>query len=225
MANRNSLSASDHALVSDAVAAAEALSNGEIVTIAAQESDHYGDVAWAIAGLAALTALLIVSLFPVHYLGVIDWLAGGWSGIAALPYWALFIAAALKFFAVRVLLLWRPLLFWLIPPPIKHMRVRRRAVNLFNVSTNHRTAGRTGILLYLSMREHRAEIVADEAIAELVDPTVWGEAMAALIDHVRSGRPGAGMAEAVRQMGAVLAQHFPKSESDHNELPDRLIEL
>jgi putative membrane protein len=29
----------------------------------------------------------------------------------------------------------------------------------------------------------------------------------------------------VRQVGAVLAEHFPKSHSDTNELPDRLIEL
>ena len=34
--------------------------------------------------------------------------------------------------------------------------------------------------------------------------------MAALIEHVRAGRPGEGMAEAVRQMGVVLADHFPK---------------
>ena len=34
-----------------------------------------------------------------------------------------------------------------------------------------------------------------------------------------------GMAEAVRQMGVVLAEHFPKGSENPNELPDRLIEL
>jgi putative membrane protein len=33
------------------------------------------------------------------------------------------------------------------------------------------------------------------------------------------------MAEAVRRMGIVLAEHFPKSDGNPNELPDRLIEL
>jgi putative membrane protein len=49
--------------------------------------------------------------------------------------------------------------------------------------------------------------------------------MAALIAAVKQGRPGDGMAEAVAQIGKVLAEHFPRSEGDTNELPDRLIEL
>jgi putative membrane protein len=58
-----------------------------------------------------------------------------------------------------------------------------------------------------------------------VPQEIWGEAMAALVAAVRDGRPGDGMAEAVRQIGLVLAEHFPKSRADTNELPDRLIEL
>jgi putative membrane protein len=104
-------------------------------------------------------------------------------------------------------------------------RVRARAIDLFKVGTEAKTLGRTGILLYVSLKEHRADIVADEAIAAKVSPEVWGDAMAALIDHVRAGRPGEGIAEAVRQMGVVLAEHFPKGDDAVNELPDRLIEL
>lgn len=215
----------DHRIVTSAVSEAEKATDGEIVTIVTEESDHYGDVAWAISGLVALTALLVISIFPEAYLGIIDWLSGGWSGITALPYWALFAFAALKFFGTRLILIWKPLLFLLIPPPIKNARVRKRAVSLFTVSTDHRTVGRTGILLYLSMREHRAEIVADDAIVGKVEPAVWGDAMVALIDLVREGKPGEGMAEAVKQMGKVLTEHFPKTDNNPNELPDRLIEL
>ena len=215
----------DHRIVTTAVSEAEKATDGEIVTIVTAESDHYGDVAWAISGLVALTALLVISLFPEWYLGIVDWLSGGWNGITALPYWALFAFAALKFFGTRLILIWKPLLFVLIPPPIKNARVRKRAVSLFTVSTDHRTVGRTGILLYLSMREHRAEIVADDAIVEKVESAVWGDAMVALIDLVRDGKPGEGMAEAVRQMGLVLTEHFPKTDNNPNELPDRLIEL
>jgi putative membrane protein len=49
--------------------------------------------------------------------------------------------------------------------------------------------------------------------------------MAALISEVRAGEPGKGMAEAVRLMSVVLAEHFPKGSDNPNELPDRLIEL
>jgi putative membrane protein len=53
----------------------------------------------------------------------------------------------------------------------------------------------------------------------------WGEAMAALLAEVKAGRPGEGIAAAVALIGAVLAEHFPKSASDTNEIPDKLIEL
>jgi putative membrane protein len=49
--------------------------------------------------------------------------------------------------------------------------------------------------------------------------------MAALIAAVKDGRPGDGMAAAVEEIGVVLAEHFPHSGSNPNELPDRLIEL
>ncbi|WP_430415147.1 TPM domain-containing protein [Parasphingorhabdus sp.] len=225
MAKVNQFTPEDHIIVTSAVSQAEKSTDGEIVTIVTETSDHYGDIAWAISGLVALTALLVVSLFPEIYLRMIDWFAGGWTGITALPYWALFVIAALKFFGTRLILIWKPLLFLLIPPPIKNSRVRSRATSLFRVSTDHRTVGRTGILLYLSMREHRAEIVADAAIVDKVAPEIWGDAMVALIDLVRDRKPGEGMAEAVKQMGVVLSEHFPKSDNNPNELPDRLIEL
>lgn len=225
MGKVNQFTSNDHELVTTAVSAAEKTTDGEIVTIVTAESDHYGDVAWAISGLVALTALLTISIYPQIYLTIIDWLSGGWSGITALPYWLLFVFTALKFFGTRLILLWKPLLFRLIPRPIKNARVRKRATTLFTVSTDHRTVGRTGILLYLSMQEHRAEIVADNAIVEKVEPAIWGDAMAAMIDLVRDKKPGEGMAEAVRQMGVVLTEHFPKTDNNPNELPDRLIEL
>ncbi|WP_339826148.1 hypothetical protein [uncultured Parasphingorhabdus sp.] len=225
MSKVNQFTPDDHKAVTSAVSLAEKSTDGEIVTIVTGESDHYGDVTWVISGLVALTALLVVSLFPQIYLNIIDWFTGGWSGISALPYWALFVFTALKFFGTRLILIWKPLLFILIPAPIKKARVRKRAISLFRVSTDHRTVGRTGILLYLSMREHRAEIVADEAIVAKVEPAIWGDAMVAMIDLVRAGTPGEGMAEAVRQMGVVLSEHFPKTDQNPNELPDRLIEL
>src|SRR3546814_19330629 len=94
-------------------------------------------------------------------------------------------------------LIWRgrPLRRALAPRAIKAQRVRARAIDLFRVGTEARTIGRTGLLLYVSLREHRADIVADEAIAAKVAPAVWGEAMAALIERIRAGEPGAGLAE------------------------------
>ena len=104
-------------------------------------------------------------------------------------------------------------------------RALGRAIDLFKVGAERRTHGRTGILIYLSMREHRAEIVADEAITKVTTPETWGEAMAALLVEVKAGRPGDGIVAAVGQVGTVLAEHFPRSSADTNEIPDKLIEL
>lgn len=217
----------DHLLVTAAVAEAERHTSGEIVTIVADLSDHYEDVGMAWASAAAGLALFFYMLFPDFYLGIIDRMTGGWEHEYSAPeYLALLLTAlGLKWFGTWLILKWMPLRLALTPKHIKLARVRGRAVSMFKVGTEAKTVGRTGVLLYLSMKEHRAEIVADKEIAKLVAPEVWGDAMIALLERVKAGKPGEGMAEAVRQMGIVLAQHFPKGSENPNELPDRLIEL
>ena len=131
----------------------------------------------------------------------------------------------LKFIGVMLIQAIQPVKFFLIPPPIRTARVHERAVRAFRIGAERRTHGRTGILIYLSMREHRAEIVADEAIATKVDPEVWGDAMDAMLAELKQGRVADGMIAAVTRVGKVLAEHFPRPENDVNELPDRLIEV
>ena len=221
------LSDTDHARVSAAVSAAEAHSAGEIVTIVTDRSDGYWDVALAWAALAAATALLVLSLAPAFYLGLIDRLTGAWANEWT-PGEIFAVAlgvATLKFLGMLVIQLWQPLKFRLVPPPVKSRRVLARAVTCFKVGAERRTHGRTGILIYLSMREHRAEIVADAAITGKVGPEVWGEAMAAMLVEIRAGRLADGMIAAIERVGAILVEHFPRLENDVNELPDRLIEV
>jgi len=221
------VSAADHDLVTAAVAAAEARTSGEIVTVVAAQSNDYDDVALVWASIIAFIAMSVIALFPEFYRGIYDRLTGGWGHELTANQWLGTVIAigVIKWIGVWLILLWRPLRLWLTPRAILAGRVRARAVDLFKVGTEAKTLGRTGVLLYVSLKEHRADIVADQAIAAKVSPDVWGDAMAALIDHVRAGRPGEGMAEAVRQMGVVLAEHFPRGSENPNELPDRLIEL
>jgi putative membrane protein len=113
----------------------------------------------------------------------------------------------------------------LTPDATKARRVRRRAIMLFQVGTERRTVTRTGVLVYLSLAEHRAEIVADKSIQSKIGGEEWGEAMLSLVEGVRAGRPGEGIAAAIGRIGDVLATHFPYTGTDPNELPDRLIQL
>ncbi|MBT0668589.1 hypothetical protein HT136_09435 [Novosphingobium profundi] len=221
------LSPEDHAKISEAVARAELQSAGEIVTILADRSDGYTDVSltWS-AGVALLT-LAALTAFPEFYMGLYDKALADW-GHEWTPRAIIGLAAgvaALKFAGAYLLQLWTPLKFAVIPGAVKTARVHERAVRAFRIGAESRTVGRTGVLVYLSMREHRAEIVADQAIAAKVDPQVWGDAMAALLAHVREGRVAEGMCAAVEQVGAIVAPHFPRADDDINELPDRLIEV
>lgn len=220
------LTPEDHARVTAAVTAAEANTDGEIVTVVARASDAYHDVAlhWALLAMLLVLALLAWQPAPVEWLHA--WVIDGWSPTP--PGWYLAFALLLMvvvFLGVRFALAWDALRMIATPGATKTRRVGRRALELFRTAAEKRTKAATGVLLYLSLAEHRAEIIADESIHSRVSPDVWGAAMAALIAAVKDGRPGDGLAEAVAQVGAVLAEHFPRSEGDTNELPDRLIEL
>lgn len=213
------LTPAEHDAVAAAVAAAENGTAGEIVTILTERSDPYHDVAlhYAVAAMLAVTALLAIR--P-------ELAVDGWSepSLAAVLT-RLLLAQAAAFLAVRLILAWMSLRLLLTPRATKSRRVRRRAVQYFKVGAERRTAARVGVLLYLSTGEHDAEIVVDEAVHAAVPPERWGDAMAALVDEVRAGRTGAGLVAAIDQIGAVLAEHFPRLDDDVNELPDRLIEL
>ena len=212
-------------IVTAAVAEAEANTSGEIVTVLADRSDGYTDVALLWATAISFTAMALVTAVPDAFTDLVDRLLGRWSHVWT-PGELLTLVTGIglgTFLAMWSLQAWQPLKFALIPGPVKLARVRAAAVRHFKVGAERRTHGRTGVLLYLSMREHRAEIVADEAIATKVDAEVWGQAMADMLGEIRQGHVGEGLAAGVRDVGAVLGQHFPRGADDINELPDRLI--
>ena len=221
------LTQADHALVSAAVAEAEAHTSGEIVTIVARRSDSYHDVGLSWAAAAVFIALALMAAFPAQLRAFLSMLLLDWEH--ELADWKLLTGLLglliLKFLIVRYLLAIMPLRMLVTPKATKARRVRRRAILLFRTAAEARTRGRTGVLLYISLNEHRAELVADRAINEKVSPDAWGDAMATLVDALRQDRAGEGLAAAVTQVGAVLALHFPRATDDINELPDRLIEL
>lgn len=217
----------DRARVSAAVKAAEATTDGEIVTIAAAQSDAYHDVVlhWAVLGM--LLMLAIVAAVPGHCTAPIDRLFGGWDQTpsAGIYLTVLLVVMAAVFLLLRLALSPLPVRMALTPGATKSRRVRRRAIALFRASIEARTKTRTGVLLYVSIAEHRAEIVTDAAIHAEVPAETWGDAMAALVEAIRDDRPGDGMVAAIEAVGRVLATQFPHTGTDPDELPDTLIEL
>ena len=221
------LTDADREKVSAAIAAAEANSNGEIVAVATPISDAYHDVAlhWALIPLFAVLAW--AAWRPTALEWWYNFLVGGWQPEPTLSQLLtlLMVMAALKFTIALLVLKWMPLRLALTPGATKHRRVRRRAVAIFKAAAEKRTAGRTGILIYLSMAERRAEIIGDAAITSVTNPETWGEAMTSLIVDVKQGRVADGIVAAIDCVGGVLSEHFPRSADDINEIPDKLIEL
>lgn len=221
------LDPAQRASIDAAIAAAEAKTDGEIMVIVARQSDAYHDVALHWALLSMFLGLALLASFPEHYMSAIDRISGGWQHVwtpRELMTVAL-VVAAFEFLIVRYILVWPRLRLALTPRSTRTRRVRRRAIELFKAGTERRTATRTGALIYLSLAEHQAEIVADAAIHERVEHECWGAAMAALVDAMRAGRMAEGISTAVAAVGDILAETFPRTGKDPNELPDRLIEL
>ncbi len=105
--------------------------------------------------------------------------------------------------------------------PIRRRAVRRRAEREFVRLGIAQTRERTGVLVMLSLRERRVQILADRAINEKVPPGTWNDGVAEIVDAIRKKRPADGICEAVRRIGEHLAAHFPRRPDDVNELPDR----
>ncbi|KPF51431.1 hypothetical protein IP65_19050 [Novosphingobium sp. AAP1] len=216
------LTEAEQARIAAAVARAEAETAGEIVPVITPASDPYADVALAWAVFIAFLALAALETAPAFYVALVDRVLGLWATEwTARAYFGLALSVALlKFTAMLALLQWRALRLWLTPTPIKRARVHARALTAFRLSAESRTTGRTGVVLYVSLAERKAEIIADSAIADRVSPDVWGEAMAALLGPLREGNLAEGMEAALAQIGAVLRQASPARAHDHNELPD-----
>ena len=220
--------------IEEAVRAAELRTSGEIYCAVAPDSSDYREVPIAWAAVAALLAPAVLLLAGVE-VSVPDILDGGWSaaqvgGVAETAARSALVGAILLqgflFVGVGLLASWRPMRRILTPTSLKRSRVRRRARELFLAKNLAGTRARTGVLIYVSMGEHMAELVADEGVSSQVDAAAWDGAMAALVAGIKRGDAGGGFAEAVGLCADILAVHAPADESDNpNELPDSVVEL
>ncbi len=223
----------DRARVKAAVRAAEQRTSGELYCVIAEESSDYRETPFIWAGLAALAAPALLLLAGIEVSvphAFVPWTAAQ-AGAAAeqAVRGALTMALVLQaglFVAVAAIGSITPFRRFMTPRSVKQDRARRRAEELFLAKNLHQTRERTGVLIFVSMAEHAAEILADEGISAVVEQAEWDAAVAALVAEARAGRPGDGLARAVEMVGDILARRFPADAADNpNELPDAVVEL
>ncbi len=199
------ISKQDQTRIGEAIVAAERKTSGEIVAVLSGESASYLHVPFL---WAALIALIVP--WPLVYF---TWWPVQWIYLVQLGV----------FLAVLLLTLPRRVRYLLVPSSVKRERAHRRAVEQFLVQNLHTTAGRTGILIYVSVAERYAEVIADTGIDAKVPKGTWKAIVDDLTYNIAAGRAGDGFIHAVERAGVLLAEHFPPGTRDPNELPNHLI--
>lgn len=222
----------DHERIAAAVAAAEATTSGEIYCVLAPAVSDYREtpLAWAAGAALLLPALALLLGFEPQMLGR---LFGGWEvGHAAATDRTVFSALAtyvglqaVVFVVAALVVSIPPVRRALTPRSLKAERVHRAAMEQFLAKGLHMTRERTGVLLFASLAEHRAEVVADEGIYAVAPHEVWDEVVALLVAGLKRKDVAGGFEAAVKRSGEILARYVPPRADNPNELPDRLVIL
>ncbi|MGZ3378212.1 MAG: TPM domain-containing protein [Phenylobacterium sp.] len=227
------LTPEDLSAIEAAVRDAEARTTGEIYCVVAHNSSHYSETPLAWAAGVALLGPAVLLLAGVH-VTIPDffstWTASDVSVAIESAVRSALIGAIVTqgvLFVLAGLIVEIPAVrFRLTPKSVKRQRVKRRAAEQFAAKNLHATRGRTGVLIFVSLEERMAELIADEGIADHVDAHVWDKAMAALTDGLKLGEPAAGFQAAIGLCANVLADKFPASADDNpNEIPDAVVLL
>ncbi len=191
--------------VVDAIRVAEGRTSGEIFCVIAHASSSYGLVPIAWAAMVALLA-------PLALIYLTTWSAGT---IYTLQLGAFIITAGvLSVPSVR---------FRIVPRQTMRRHAHAEAIRQFLAHGLHLTEHRTGVLIFASVAERHAEIVADSGINARVDANAWDNSITAMIAAIKDGRPADGFVAAVEQCGVLLARHFPPGAINRDELPNKLV--
>lgn len=204
---------SDLRRIEAAIREAEARSRGEIVAAAELASGAYPGAAWAGACLGSLSALLV--LVAAH------WLSDLW-GLGA-PLWALLAAAGGAAAGYLVVGRSAALTRMLVSDEVLDRQVALAARAAFVDHEVFATRERSGVLLYLSLLEHRVVVLADSGVESHVEPGEWDEIVAGIVRGIRAGRPADALIQAIERVGAILDRRgLERRTDDRDELANRL---
>lgn len=86
----------------------------------------------------------------------------------------------------------------------------------------HKTKDRNAVLIYLVPRTRSFAIVGDTGVDAKLGAEFWKKVTAQLAADIRTKPMTAALTRAVEAIGDSLAQHFPPSGENKNELPNEL---
>ena len=215
--SRKFLSDAERTRVEACVREVENTTSGEIVPMVVSASYHYP--------MAPMLGALILSLLIAGAVTAGIGAQRAWEGFGLLDLWV-FPAA----FAVSFLLLHEVIKR---VPGLKRLFVTAREIDeevqeaaltsFYRQRLNH-TRDKTGILIYVSVFERRAVVLADEGIDSKVDPQTWQQVVDIVTGGIRRRNQSEALCEAVRRCGQLVAEGFPRKPDDTNELRNLIVE-
>jgi putative membrane protein len=200
-----------------AVSQAEKGTSGEIVPVLAGRAGAYTHGLYHAALSMAVFATILV--FGVHLI-VHDHLQ--WD-MWAIPVYVIFPAQLLALVigyhaARRSPNMHRAFL----PQALLQARVALAARRAFRDLGLSETKGGTGIMLYVSLFERVAIVMADKGIASKCPQSTWDGVRDLLIAGLRKNQGAKGFADAIAECGRILSKDFPPGAENPNELPNEL---
>ncbi len=202
----------DEDRIREAVQQAEERTAGEIVPVVVPQSAEYEVVTWRGAAFASLLALTAVLLTLQFYDGWgLGWLYTPW-GVVLTTLGAGLVGALLATYVP-------PLQRLLAGGDLLDETVHRRALQSFVEEEVFATRDRTGILLFVSLQEHRIEVLGDTGINERVEPDDWAEIVERIRRGIRNDNLTEGLVEAIGMCGRLLERKGVRIRpDDENEL-------
>jgi putative membrane protein len=211
----------DHRRVTEAVMQAESKTIAEIIPVVAGASGRYDraeDMAGLWCGLLALSGAwwwaqgVEVSEWGVPTLklglpSVIGLVIGGWLVGVLLAH----LSGTLR------------RLFT--PRSEQRAEVHRAAREVFFDRRVHHTQGGSGLLIYVSLLEHMAVVLADAQVLEKLGQQRLDSLCAELVARLRQGAHTEALCHTIEQAGLALAESLPRQSADRNELSDALVVL
>lgn len=201
------LNEQDKQVIEERIRAAERTTSGEIVVKVVTSSDSYAAAATLGSSMLSLLGALLFMLA-----------SGNRDMWTFLGIFAAFFIVLHELFR-RVPAFKRPF----VSSSDMQEEVAEAAAGAFFRRGIYNTRNRTGILIYISVFEHRVRVIADQGISSMVDQQLWQEVVDTIIRGIRSRQQGRAIAEAVDRCGAILAGYFPRRSGDRNELSDAIV--
>jgi putative membrane protein len=199
-----SISQADRDRIANAIRAAEAKTTGEIVCVLAKMSSRHTTMPILLTSAAALALPWLLMTFT-------EMTVQRMLSLQVLTFLLLLIVLSLP--RIQVLLL---------PRKTRRAIAHRVAMEQFVSRGIAHNKSRAGILIFVSLAERYARIVAGDEIACRVPQSEWQAAVDQLVAHMRDGRIADGFVSAINTCGNVLSRHFPRSEHSADKLPERI---